>query len=74
MPGEVVATVVPEAKPKADISNLQGPRQSGTIKNWFDRGFGFIVPDDRGMAETYIHASDILQGYGSGPMGTDGSL
>ena len=27
MPGEVVATVVPEAKPKADISNLQGPRR-----------------------------------------------
>ena len=69
VPGQVASTVAMPTefapKPKADISNLQGPRSRGTVKKWFERGYGFIIPDTPGE-ELYAHASDILQGYGTG--------
>lgn len=42
------------------VEDATKQRQMGTVK-WFDdeRGFGFLVPDDPGAPEVFVHRSDI---------------
>ncbi len=43
----------------------------GTLKRWNDeRGYGFIIPDD-GLADVFLHASELPLEHDSLPRGTE---
>mmetsp|Transcript_12491 Transcript_12491/g.23188 ORF Transcript_12491/g.23188 Transcript_12491/m.23188 type:complete len:835 (-) Transcript_12491:57-2561(-) len=54
------------SQPGIDLASLPGPRITGVVKMFNERGFGFIKPHDTQFQDLFAVKNDILPGYGHG--------